>query len=43
MPTCLLLSDLKQLCADSLSRKSTKATPLLLRVSLSLTIVTLKA
>lgn len=39
--TCLLFTALTQLRADSLSRNRTNATPLLLRVSLSLTIVTL--
>lgn len=40
--TCLLFTALAQLRADSLSRKRTNATPLLWRVSLSLTIVTLQ-
>lgn len=40
--TCLLFTALTQLWADSLSRKRTNATPLLWRVSLSLTIVTLE-
>lgn len=40
--TCLLFTALAQLWADSLSRKRTNATPLLWRVSLSFTIVTLE-
>lgn len=40
--TCLLFSDRAQLWEDSLSRNSTNATPLLIRVCLSLTTVTLQ-